>query len=786
MPAPAAATSPPPPQASRRYAAAGALVGLCFPVVATLIEAASLGGITWANALAAQRSERLLWLLDGAPYWFALLAWFLGRRQDHVERLNRAFRGEIARRRDTEARLATAESDLVLRGDTEKSARASETRYRTVLNEAGEIVFETDRDGRWTHANAAWADLSGYRVTDVIGTPFVGYVDLRDHARAQKLLDAVLRGATPQARATLRYSTKWGQRRYVEVFAVPRRGEDGKTTGVTGSMRDVTAERRARARLKSYAKRMIAARHEAEAATRAKSEFLAMMSHEIRTPMNGVIGMTSLLLGTPLSTEQRDYVDTVRISGEALLTIINDILDFSKIEAGHLDLEAQPFDVRRCVEEALDLVAPLSARKGLELAFMVGETVPSRIVGDVTRVRQVLVNLLSNAVKFTHEGEVVVSVDALTGAPGEPVSLGFAVRDTGIGIPPDRMSCLFQAFSQVDASTTRRYGGTGLGLSISRRLVEMMGGAIGADSVAGQGSTFHFSIVADAAPEPDGPVAPPIRLKGRRVLVVDDNATNRRILDTLLTRWGVVPTCVETGAEAVRLVAQGVPFDLAILDFQMPDIDGLGVARALREHATADALPLVILTSTGFDSIPPDARRENGIHGVMLKPVKPERLLEALQDALLGTSADRPPRLLTGDAFPDQPAEASRMRILLAEDNPVNQKVALKLLERLGFRADAVASGLEVLEALGRQRYDLILMDVQMPEMDGLEATRHVRELGMGVRIVALTANALEGDRTVCLAAGMNDYVPKPLRVEDLVRVLADAEALCAAPAIAA
>jgi two-component system sensor histidine kinase/response regulator len=645
----------------------------------------------------------------------------------------------------------------------EAALRDAERQYRELVESASDLVWQVDLRGQWTFLNAASKKIYGRAPEELLGQPFLDrvhpeYVE-RDRAAFQRLLE----GDELRDYETV-HRTADGETRYLSVAARRHLDAHGTPVGARGIARDMTERAAATAALQE-------ARAMAERAANARAAFLANMSHEIRTPMNGVLGMTELLLGTELTPDQRQSAELIMSSAEGLLGVIDGILDFSKIEAGHVTLEAIPFDLHALAASIVRLLAIRAFEKRVELALDVSPRVPRMVRGDPGRIRQVLTNLIGNAIKFTPQGEVLVSI-GLEGECAEGSSVRFAVRDTGIGLAPEKLEMVFEEFSQADVSTTRKFGGTGLGLAISRRIVRLMGSDLLVRSAEGRGTEFWFTVCLPAAAEAEQEVRRNrMLLRRARVLVVDDHATNRRILRETFESVGAVVDETDRVGSAMaalrRATGDGAPYALAVVDAHMPERDGFHLARQVRSETALAAIPLMMLTSAGQ---PGDARRcrELGIQAYITKPASGIEVVEAAAVVLAGAgSGDAQSQLVTRYTI----QEARRpLHILLAEDNAVNQQVAAKMLRRRGHRLDVVSNGREAVEAVGRQRYDVVLMDLQMPELDGLDATRAIRDLP-GCRdlpIIGLTAHALEEERERALAVGMTDYLTKPFKPHDL------------------
>jgi PAS domain S-box-containing protein len=633
-------------------------------------------------------------------------------------------------------------------------------------------------DGYFKRLNPAWEKTLGYTREELLARPWVEFIHEDDRAASAAQASNLERGHDLVSFEN-RFRCRDGSYRWLLWTAT----FDPAGQRIYAIGRDVTERRRAQEAQEENAQRLVQlvrelelARHRAEDAARVKADFLANMSHEIRTPMNAVMGMTDLALATELSAEQRGYLRTVKDAARALLELVDDILDLSKIEAGKLELDRIEMDLRETIEDAIKVLALRAGQKGLELACRLSPDLPSVVLGDPGRIRQVVVNLVGNAIKFTERGEVVLDAEVAS-RDGDEVTIRVAVRDTGIGVPKDKRDQIFAPFTQADSSTTRRFGGSGLGLAIATQLVEMMGGRLSVESEVGKGSTFAFTATFGLPYEEDQPAPPPpaeADLLGLPVLVVDDNATNRRILLEMLTSWKMRPAAAEGGDEALRMLRDARqasrPFQLLVTDGQMPEMDGFMLAEAVRADPALREVPMILLTSAGRQGDGARCRRI-GIAGFLTKPVKQSDLLDAMATVLgggvMGASREGPVRRTA----------ARRLRILLAEDNAVNQQVASRILERRGHAVTVVGDGRAAVTALGDgHTFDLVLMDVQMPEMDGLAATAAVRarERGSGghVPIVAMTAHAMEGDRERCLAAGMDGYVSKPVEAEGLVEAV--------------
>ena len=648
---------------------------------------------------------------------------------------------------------------------------------RTLIDSLPDLIFFKDSRGHYILNNTAHLKYLGAKSQEeVVGKTIFDFnpIDAAEKFTNEEM--EIIRTGKPVIEKEEMILNPESKEEFCHLTnKIPLKDERGKVIGILGVSHNITSRKKAEEALKRAYEELEETNRNLQKANKVKSQFLANMSHEIRTPLNAIIGMTGLLMDTQLSSEQRDFTQTIYTSGDILLALINNILDFSKIEAQKIEIEKQPFDVRDCVEEALDVVASRAADKNIELVYSIDDGLSTNVVGDVTRVRQILVNLLGNAIKFTEEGEVEVSVSGQL-RDHYIYQLHFSVRDTGIGIPVDRQDKVFQSFTQVDASTTRKFGGTGLGLTISKQLAELMGGAMWLESsgVPGQGTMFHFTILTELSVgrqiETDKRA-----LAGRKVLIVDDNQTNRNILDRQTVSFQMVPTSVSSGHEALSILQQGTEFDLAILDYHMPEMDGLTLAEEIRKLQVGKKLPLVLLSSYGY--------RDKKVNfskfaATLTKPIKLAHLYNAMVAVLSTTSltAAKEPRPIP-TRFDAEIGQMYPLRILLAEDNKINQKVALRFLEKIGYGADVALNGVETLQAVKNQTYDVVLMDVQMPEMDGEQCTIEIRKQlpsAQQPRIIAVTANALTTDRDRYLSIGMDDYIVKPFKIEELVRALVE------------
>lgn len=658
----------------------------------------------------------------------------------------------------------------------QESAKESELLIlRTVIDGLPDLIYVKDAQSRFLLANPAQRKfLSGNADTDLIGDTDFSFFAPETATAFFNDEQSIIRTGVPVVSQAERMHDFEGNEVWILTTKVPFRGKDGNVAGIIGIGRNVTTQ-------KQIETEMIQSRIQAEAANRAKSEFLANMSHEIRTPLNGVIGMTELALDTELTEEQREYLETVRLSAGTLLNVINDILDFSKIEAGKIDIEVADFDLRESIETAMKTLAQLADEKGLELLCDIAHDAPLSVRGDSTRLSQMILNLVGNAIKFTIEGQVAVKVEVAP-CQGEDIVLHFIVSDTGIGIPKEKLETIFDSFTQADASTTRKFGGTGLGLTITSRLAALMGGKIWVESEVGKGSEFHFTVCVGAGNAPilqAQSIFPYELLLNTRVLIVDDNLTNRFILNRLLTRWGMRPDCVESGQIALRELLSafesGDPYRLVLTDKQMPNMDGFTLVEQIRERLEVSATK-VIMMSSGAHRGDMARCQELEFSAYLTKPVRQSELRDAIARSLdrrgkgTGSKAAAP--------FTDRRTvlKATALNVLLAEDNTVNQRLASQLLEKRGHRVTVASNGQEAIALLEHSSYDLVLMDVQMPLIDGLEATRMIRkrelETGMHQAIVALTAHAVKGDQERCAEAGMDGYLAKPIRTEELDEVL--------------
>ena len=685
--------------------------------------------------------------------------------RDEIGRLVTAFNQMLGTIEQRDEALQRANDEL------EKRVQQRTAYLNALIANSPLAILVLDAAEKVQLCNPSFEQLFQYVQKDIIGKSADGLLAEGERLSEARTISKTALGGMQATVITTR-KKKDGTWVDVEVHAVPLT-VNGETVGSLNIYQDISERKHAEDAMQR-------AKEQAEASSRAKSEFLANMSHEIRTPLNGVIGMTELALDTELNSEQREYLETVKLSADSLLGVVNDILDFSKIEAGRIELESTDFSLRDCLETTLKTLALRADEKGLELLCEIAPDVPETVRGDAARLRQVILNLVGNAIKFTHKGEVQLAVKSES-EQGESRLLHFTVSDTGIGIPPEKQQAIFEPFSQADTSTTRKYGGTGLGLTISSRLIAMMGGKIWLESQVERGSRFHFTLLvksSDPLLQAGVPTSPEF-LRGTRVLIVDDNSTNRRILCGMLKRWEMEPEETESGEGALKAIGAalrgGTPFNLILTDMHMPHMDGFSFVEAIRREYN-DATPMIMmLTSAGHRGDAERCRRL-GIAAYLLKPIRQSELREAVARVLGARQQTGPIPLITRYSLQDAREPGASLSILLAEDNLVNQRLAVRLLEKRGHRVSVAENGSQALKALERSHFDVVFMDVQMPEMDGMEATKRIREAerltGRHQFIVALTAHAMKGDEERCREAGMDAYLSKPIRTQELDQIL--------------